>query len=80
MKLFRMLYIVGHTRHLSVGKADRENCGSRLGIALVDDICKGLLGNGEGVFLLGGVRDEIHPARQDLAHGADLGGDMLDAV
>ena len=45
-----------------------------------DDICKGLLGNGEGVFFIGGVRDEIHPAWQNLAHGADLGGDMLDAV
>ena len=47
---------------------------------VTDDICKGLLGNGEWVFLIGGVRDEIHPARQDLAHGADLGRDMLDAV
>ena len=50
------------------------------GRSAADDICEDFLGNGEGVFFIGGVRDEIHPARQNLAHGADLGGDMLDAV
>ena len=43
-----MLYIVGHARHLSVGKADRENSGSCFGISLIDDIRKGFPINRRG--------------------------------
>ena len=76
-QLFRMLYIVGHARHLSVGKADRENSGSRLGIALVDDICKGLPINRRGNCLsYAVVRQELVGIIeiQNLGSGACIAG------
>ena len=43
-----MLYIIGHARYFSVGKADRENSGSCFRISLIDNICKGFPINRRG--------------------------------